>query len=558
MQQTILSLENLSFTYPGDHYPVLSDISLTLKEGEITLLCGASGCGKSTLLSHMKKDQIPFGTGSGRILFEGQELETMSDLDSARRIGYVGQDPDSGIVTDRVWHELAFGLENLGVPTDEIRRRIAEISEYCGITSWFDKDINQLSGGQKQILNLAGVLVMQPRLLILDEPTSQMDPIGVRRFVDLLSRLNQELGITMILCEQHLEEVLPIADQLLIMEEGRLIASGPVDKAHELIRQGRSATGHPLAVEGAMPAALCVYLGHPFASALAPAPWSIRCGRSLLRRQLSPEASRSGEKKPSSRRHPEKKEKPAVFARDLCFSYEKNTSVLDHLTLSVYPGECYGLLGGNGSGKSTALKVLANILPKKSGKTDCRGKVLYLSQDPRDLLTEVTVEDELAEAFWGTGSSPSDMEETITSMLEKMGLSHCRNMNPMDLSGGQQQRLALGKLLLLEPEILLLDEPTKGLDSGFKQHLQEILTSLLAEGMTLLLVSHDLEFAARICDRVGLLFQGRITSEGSVREFFTENAFYTTAARRMTRNILPDCIFPEDILARLKKEEPNG
>ncbi len=554
MQPPILTLEHISFTYPGDKDPVLKDISLTLQEGEITLLCGASGCGKSTLLSHMKKNQIPFGSGSGQILFEGEDLETMSDLASAKRIGYVGQDPDSGILTDQVWHELAFGLENLALPTEEIRQRIAEISEYCGITSWFDKEICQLSGGQKQILNLASVLVMRPRLLILDEPTSQMDPIGVRRFIDLLSRLNQELGITIILCEQHLEEVLPIADQLLIMDQGRLLSFGPASSAHEIIQAAREAVRGPLAVEGALPVTLQTYLDRRLKDAPAPSPWSIRQGRLLLKqhmKNLQPEAPLLS----SALSLPPFGDETVLFVKDLCFSYVKGIGILDHLSLSLKKGECYGLLGGNGSGKSTALKVIANILKKQKGQVKSQGRILYLSQDPKDLFTEVTVEEELAEAFWGQKRSEEEIMGKVSAMLEQMKLSDLRQKNPMDLSGGQKQRLALGKILLLEPDILLLDEPTKGLDSLFKDQLYVILKDLLAGGLTLLFVSHDLEFAAKICHRAGLLFQGQITSEGSVREFFTGNAFYTTAARRMTRNILPDCILPEDITRRLRQED---
>ena len=549
MKHTILSLSHVSFTYPGNLTPVLSDISLSVKEGEIVLLCGASGCGKSTLLSHMKKNQIPFGKGIGDIVFDGTAIEEMSDFDSAREIGFVGQDPDSSIVTDQVWHELAFGLENLGVPTDEIRQRIAEISEYCGITSWFNKNIDELSGGQKQILNLASVLVMRPRLIILDEPTSQMDPIGVRRFVDLIVRLNRELGITIILCEQHLEEILPIADSLLIMDQGKLLAYGPVSMAHKLMQSCRDKTKKPLAVEGAMPSALQVFIGHPFPKEASASPWSIRMGRNLLK-TYAPSATDMGSS-PRPVRTAEKKADATLVAKDLCFSYQKDLPILSHLSLTLHKGECYGLLGGNGSGKSTALKVIAGILKKKKGKVLSDQTIFYLPQNPKDLFTEVTVEDELAEAFWGHTMSDSKKEERVFDMLQQMELTSYKDSNPMDLSGGQRQRLALGKLLLLKPDILLLDEPTKGLDSLFKDKLISLLKDLLNKQMTLLLVSHDLEFAARVCDRVGLLFQGQITSEGTVREFFTENSFYTTGARRMSQNILPDCILPEDILNRL-------
>lgn len=231
----IIELKQVSFYYPEGVTPALTQIDLAVPAGGFVLVCGPSGSGKSTLLKHMKSSQIPFGKGTGELLFKGKDLETMELGESARSIGFVGQNPDNQIVTDTVWHELAFGLENLGVPVEEIRKRTAETAQYFGMTEWFRQPVEALSGGQKQMLNLASVMVMQPEVLILDEPTAQMDPIGARRFFHTLKGLQQEIGTTIILSEQRLEEVMPLAQDLVYMEKGQIVAQGPVQKSLKIL-----------------------------------------------------------------------------------------------------------------------------------------------------------------------------------------------------------------------------------------------------------------------------------------------------------------------------------
>ncbi|CCZ91869.1 cobalt ABC transport system ATP-binding protein CbiO5 [Clostridium sp. CAG:167] len=532
----IIELKQVSFYYPEGVTPALTQIDLAVPAGGFVLVCGPSGSGKSTLLKHMKSSQIPFGKGTGELLFKGKDLETMELGESARSIGFVGQNPDNQIVTDTVWHELAFGLENLGVPVEEIRKRTAETAQYFGMTEWFRQPVEALSGGQKQMLNLASVMVMQPEVLILDEPTAQMDPIGARRFFHTLKGLQQEIGTTIILSEQRLEEVMPLAQDLVYMENGQIVAQGPVQESLKILADYEKIKNKPLAMETSFPVALRVYIKSREKEEET-VPVSVGQGRQWL----------SGKRVVTSEHKETYEETETVITvQGVDFSYEKGKKVLEHLDWQVKKGSIYGLLGGNGAGKTTLMKLICGILKPRRGKIKTNGTVRYLVQNPLSIFTEITAEDELAVCC---GRDPKAVEE----MLEKMELTEFREQNPLDLSGGQQQRLALGKVLLTKPEILLLDEPTKGMDGGFKVKFGAMLGELKKQGITTVLVSHDMEFCAEYATYCGLMFDREIISFGPTREFFAENVYYTTAAARMTRGILKDCLVAEDIMAALEK-----
>lgn len=532
----IIELKQVSFYYPEGVTPALTQIDLAVPAGGFVLVCGPSGSGKSTLLKHMKSSQIPFGKGTGELLFKGKDLETMELGESARSIGFVGQNPDNQIVTDTVWHELAFGLENLGVPVEEIRKRTAETAQYFGMTEWFRQPVEALSGGQKQMLNLASVMVMQPEVMILDEPTAQMDPIGARRFFHTLKGLQQEIGTTIILSEQRLEEVMPLAQDLVYMENGQIVAQGPVQESLKILADYEKIKNKPLAMETSFPVALRVYIKSREKEEET-VPVSVGQGRQWL----------SGKRVVTSEHKETYEETETVITvQGVDFSYEKGKKVLEHLDWQVKKGSIYGLLGGNGAGKTTLMKLICGILKPRRGKIKTNGTVRYLVQNPLSIFTEITAEDELAVCC---GRDPKAVEE----MLEKMELTEFREQNPLDLSGGQQQRLALGKVLLTKPEILLLDEPTKGMDGGFKVKFGAMLRELKKQGITTVLVSHDMEFCAEYATYCGLMFDREIISFGPTREFFAENVYYTTAAARMTRGILKDCLVAEDIMAALEK-----
>ncbi len=515
-----LAVRHLNFTYPGQAVPALRDISFTLEPGSFTTLCGATGSGKSTLLRLLKRELAPLGDLSGEILIDGVLQENLLERTSAAKVGFVMQRPEQQLVTDRVWHELAFGLENLGLPQPVIARRVAEMACYFGIGGWYDRPVDTLSGGQKQLLNLAAVMAMQPDLLILDEPTAQLDPIAAADFIATLHRLNRELGLTILLTEHRLEEVIPISDRLLVMENGGLLLDAPPREAAAQL------ANHP-SLLCAMPAAVRLY--HAL-NADGPCPLDGREGRQFV--------AGYGNEVRSLPPVPEApKTSPALEMKEVYFRYgRQEPDVLSGLSLTVGTGEICCLLGENGAGKTTALHVAAGLERPQSGALRIFGKKLrdYRNQDlyrecltllPQDVQTvflHSTVRQELAGAADGLALLPMD-------------LSHLMDRHPYDLSGGEQQLVALAKALATHPRLLLMDEPTKGIDAHGKTQLLTVLQTLKDRGMALLIVTHDVEFAAACADRCVMFFRGQAVSEGAPAEFFGENSFYTTAVSRMTR-----------------------
>ena len=530
----LLTVKNLSFTYATEQGEALHDISFDIENGEFVVLCGATGCGKSTLLRLLKRELAPMGEKTGELFFDGKPLDSLSAKDSASLIGYVMQQPEEQIATDKVWHELAFGLENQNLPQGVIRRRVAEMASYFGIEDWFLSDVSALSGGQKQLLNLASVMVMQPKLLLLDEPTAQLDPITASDFIATLKKLNRELGLTIILIEHRLEEVVPLCDRLMVMENGTLLAMDAPRKAVAMLRE------HPALLEG-MP--VSVRLFHALGGE-GDVPLDIREGRSFVEKHYKNEIRALPEK---DYEHSEKK---ALSFRHVYFRYEKNgEDILTDLDFDVYENEIFCILGGNGSGKTTTLSAASGLYTPYSGDIRVFGKkikdykngTLYkeclalLPQDVQTVFLRNTVKEELDDANADISALPYD-------------LSHLLHRHPYDISGGERQLVALAKVLAGKPKLLLLDEPTKGLDASAKARVMDILKDLKASGVTIVAVTHDVEFAASLADRTALFFRGSIICAETPRRFFAENNFYTTAASRMTRGYYEGAVKQEDVL----------
>lgn len=531
------AIHDLTFFYPGQAVPALDRLNLTVRSGEFWVLCGPSGCGKSTLLRQLKTVLAPHGHRLGEIRFEGVPLDELDQREQAARIGFVLQSPENQLVTDKVWHELAFGLESLGYDTPTIRRRVAEMASFFGIQTWFYKNVAELSGGQKQLLNLASVMAMQPSVLILDEPTSQLDPIAAADFLATLGKINRELGTTILLTEHRLEEAFPLAGRVAVLDRGRLLCTGTPSQVGAALKDA----GH--AMFQAMPAPMRIWAAVGDSS---PCPVTVREGRDWLGRFAA--AHPLGEL-PEGRRHAYPPE-AAVTARDLWFKYEKDLpDVVKGLSLTVRRGEFLALLGGNGTGKTTSLKLLSGLLQPCRGELETVGRLGVLPQNPQALFVKKTVREDLFELLKGRSLSRAAQEEQVARAVTLCRLEELLDRHPYDLSGGEQQRAALAKILLLEPDVLLLDEPTKGLDAGFKQALAEILQRLLRRGVAVLMVSHDIEFCARYAHRCALFFDGTIVTEGPPRAFFSGNSFYTTAANRMARARLPGAVTAEEVIA---------
>ncbi len=548
----IYKIKDLNFSYPITKKQVLKDINLNIDNGEFITICGKSGSGKSTLIRQLKPILTPHGNRSGEIYFKNNPLEEIDQRTEVLEIGFVLQSPENQIVTDKVWHELAFGLESLGYDNKTIRLRVAEMASYFGIHNWFHKKVSELSGGQKQILNLASIMTIEPSVLILDEPTSQLDPIAAMEFLEMLKRINSELGITIIMTEHRLEEAIPISDRLIVLDDGSIIADGSPQEVGKKLHK----LNHPMFMS--MTSAMQIY-----AEVEGDNPWPITVneGRNWIDKFME---DRKVLNDYSNLEAPNSIDDDIVVELKECwFKYEKNLpNVIEDLSLKVYRGEFYSIVGGNGTGKTTALSLISGISKPYRGKVLINGKDInklsykerfennlgVLPQNPQTLFIKKTVELDLYEMLSNTRLDKVEKETKIKEVAEITELDELLDMHPYDLSGGEQQRAALAKVLLLEPQILLLDEPTKGMDSHFKEKFAKILKSLQRQGVSIVMVSHDIEFCAKYSDTTALFFDGNIITAKATREFFAGNSFYTTKANRMIRHIYREAITIEDVI----------
>ena len=551
-------IKNLTFTYPtSGGKTALSDVNLKIERGEYVTVCGKSGSGKTTLLKHLKSVLTPHGDVSGEILFEGKPLSEVDLRQQSSKIGYVMQNPDNQIVTDKVWHELAFGLESLGMDQKTIRLRVAEMASYFGIQSWFHKNVSELSGGQKQLLNLASIMAMQPTVLILDEPTSQLDPIAATDFLNTVRKINLELGTTVIITEHRLEDIFHASDRVVVMEDGKIIAD---DEPHAIGAYLKEQHNEMFA---AMPSPVQIYYG---VDNELECPLTVREGRNWLSDVLQDKEMKvtSLVKKEADM---DDVGTPAIILKELWFRYEKESpDVLKGVNLKVPKESIFAIVGGNGTGKSTTLKAICNIcrpyrgqvlidgkrIEKYNSAELFKGNLAMLPQDPQSLFVKKTVGEDLAEMIPDGRFSSEEKESKIKEIAEICDILHLLESHPYDLSGGEQQRAALAKVLLTEPKILLLDEPTKGIDNFFKLKFAEILNRLKERGVTILMVSHDVEFCAKYADFVGMFFDGNVITTNTPNRFFSQNSFYTTAANRMSRHVFENAITNEDVIELCK------
>lgn len=547
-------IKNLSFSYAGSGgRESLRHVSTTVRRGEYLVVCGQSGSGKTTLLRHLKTVLTPNGRRSGEILFHGTPLEQVPSREQCAKIGYVMQNPDDQIVTDKVWHELAFGLESLGCDQKTMRARVAEMACYFGIQDWFHRDVANLSGGQKQLLNLASIMAMQPEVLILDEPTSQLDPIAASDFLNTVRKINLELGTTVIITEHRLEDILPYADRAIVMGTGEILADGAPGAVCQTLYEKQDA------MFTAMPTPVRVFYG---SGGTGECPLTVREGRSWLSRAFEENPPKIAEPTPEEAM-PEEFD-AAVSMKEVWFRYEKDSpDILRGVNMQVPRGSLYAIVGGNGAGKSTTLKAICGTcrayrgrvlidgkpLQKYKPSELFRGKLAMLPQDPKSLFVKKTVREDLQEICKD--------EEKVAEIAALCQVETLLQSHPYDLSGGEQQRAALAKVLLTDPQILLLDEPTKGIDSFFKETFAQILARLKQQGITVIMVSHDVEFCARYADFVSMFFDGQILTTDTPRRFFGSNSFYTTAANRMSRCVFRNAVSVEDVV-ELYRENQEG
>lgn len=462
-----IEVRGLHFAYPGAEAPVLDGLDWSVPQGAFALLVGGTGSGKSTLLSLLKPEIAPTGECAGELRVLGESVADMDVRASAERVGYVFQDPENQIACETVWHEMAFGLENLGMSRDEMRRRVAETSYFFGLEDWLHRDTDTLSGGRKQLLSLAAVLALRPRVLLLDEPTSQLDPVAEKNFLHALFRVNRELGCTVVVATHQPRPMLEYATCAYRIEGGRVCEV--VDLASLGSREGL------LALDSCWPAQV---------------------------------AATSA----------------AAAIREGWFRYDRAGGwVLRGLDASFSAGAVHAVVGGNGCGKSTMLSVLAKTVKLQRGRmVRAAASAALLPQNPKALLVAETVRDELMEWASTCGYDEAVARERAASL----GLSGLDGRHPYDLSGGQRQLLALAKLLLIGPELLLLDEPTKGLDLTSRRIIARALRDHAEAGGTVIMATHDLDFAEQVADDIAMIFDGEIACMEPPTDFFTDNVFY--------------------------------
>lgn len=584
-----LEIEKLNFAYPVQDKSMqvnaLTNIDLSIDHGEFVLICGPSGCGKSTLLRQIKPALRPFGTISGSISLDGRPIDELSFREQTESIGFVMQDPEMQIVTDKVWHELAFGLESLGFNNTTMRMRVAETANFFGIQNYLDSKTSEISGGQKQLLCLASIMAMQPKLILLDEPTSQLDPIAAGEFFSALKRVNDEIGTTIIITEHRYEGLFQMISRVVFMNEGKIICNCNPSKAISQLN------AFPQFIE-ILPASMRLYAcldtdGND-------APVTVKDGRNYLEKKLSDNSEtyenknnqfhkkmddaslqnkmRSDRKKLSSRaaigemndcKTKCKSMKPIITLKDCWFRYERNSpDVLKGLRFSIYKDELTCIIGGNGSGKTTAIMTAAGLYQPYRGKVKLYDKnmesysknelfgkkIALLVQNPACCFVKDTVREELVSVCKQFKIEKARLDEVISFMELEPFLYR----NPYDISGGELQRAAIARLLLPSPEVIFLDEATKGMDPFFKKSFGEMLKRLTANGVSIVLVSHDIEFCAEFADRCVMFFDGRITAEGSSREVLIDNNFYTTAANRISRGIIESALTVPELIERVK------
>lgn len=542
-----LEINHLVFKYALSTENNLRDINLKVKRGDFLLVVGNSGSGKTTLLRQLKKELWPAGMRKGELVFEGQLLSELNSIKSAQEIGMVFQNPDDQLVMDTVIQELAFSLENIGEKDENIRRRIAEIVSFFGFQEILYKSVNQLSGGQKQLVNLAAVLILQPKLLLLDEPTAQLDPIAAKEFINLLQRVHDELGVTIIINEHQLDEILPIATRMLILDDGKVFFEGDITEGLQQI----AGNGELMKFIPDIPR---FFLENKIVDTeISKIPLTVVDGKRIL---IASKIAFKQQRRPMIKSGSE----TVVKATHLDFQYsKKDRLILNDLNLSVNKGECLAIVGRNGTGKSTLLKCLMGFEKIRRGRIEILGRALkkwdfkelyqavgFLSQNPETHFSYDSVYEELFRRAEQIGEKHP--KQKVREILEQLQISELADKNPHDTSGGEKQLIALGIILVSNPSILILDEPTKGIDPTRKAQLGEILKELQKSGISIIMTSHDMTFCARFASHCAMLFEGEVVSEGSPYAFFASNFFYTTPINRMIRYQVPEALIWEELI----------
>lgn len=546
---SFIKTKNLVYYYPEKKEAALQDINLSIEEGEFVLIVGGSGCGKSTLVRAMAGIIPNFygGKFGGQVNIAGENIRDISKKELPQKVGMVFQNPESQLVMINVEQELAFGMENINLPDYLMKRRVMEVAGALNLGNHLHSNIPELSGGLKQKVALASVLAMQPDILVLDEPTSQLDPVAGEEILTIIRRLNEENGITVILIEQRLERCFHLADRFIVMDGGKIILN---TTSLEEIAQWAVDNDSPFIP----PLSKLFALGN-----FPQIPVTVKEGRKILRKFYPKDATPL---KKENNYLKKEVEKPIVNIKNLWYSYESGTEALKDINFNIYPGQFIALMGENAAGKTTLLKNINGLLKPSRGRVniftentknleveELAGKVGYLSQNPNDYLFLKTVKEELLFTLENLGKKDNGQVE---SLLKELDIYKYKDTNPRDLSSGERQRVALATVLIAEPNLLLLDEPTRGLDYNLKEELGKFLQDLQEEGKSILMVTHDVEFAAEYAQDILLMSQGRIVSYGDKYSALTRSTFYSPQISKLFNKINDNVLTLADGIKALK------
>lgn len=524
-----ISIRGLTYYYPEEKHETIKDINIEIYKGEIVFICGNSGSGKSTLAKCITGSIPNFygGTISGDVFINGKSIGKMSHNERASEVTMVFQDPERQLMMNKVHREIAFGLENVGVLEKEIKRRVWEALQFSNILNLAYRDISTLSGGQKQKVAITSAIAYMPKCIILDEPTSQLDPAAAEEVVDLIKKINEELGITIIIIEQRINRWFDIADKVVIMNKGNVEFC---DKRQELYNSKN------IYLNSFLPS----YLKASKLLNIIEMPKGFKDARNLVNK-ISINIKELDEKSFNNIIN----KKITMEIKNLRCSYE-SIDAIKNFNISICKGEFIGILGANGAGKSTLLKAMMGLVKysgsikldnkevKKYNLKDLAKKVGYVSQNPNDYISRETVYDEIKFTLDNHGLKNYDK---IDEVLRSLNIYELKGKNPRDISGGERQRVAIASILVLEPDIILLDEPTRGLDQEAKASLGDMLKKLNDKGKTIILITHDVEFSAEYCRKFVLMFDGEIVSEGNISEVLANGIYYTTSLNKMFRHL---------------------
>jgi len=533
----LIRIRDLTFHYGDASKPALQDVNLEVEDGEFVLVTGPSGCGKSSLCRCLN-GLIPHFYGgkiAGGLEVQGLDVMKHTTKELATRVGMVFQDPENQLVAMDVEREIAFGLENLAFPKGVMAKRVEESLDTLGISGLRYRQVHELSGGEKQKVIIASVLALHPDILVLDEPTSELDPKSAEEVLSVVQRLNDELGITVILVEHRLDRVVHLVDRMIVLDEGRMVADGNpravlsnCDIASlgagvpPIVRIVQRLRGNGVNVDGI--------------------PLTVKEGRSMLKevfreaggRELSQVESAHG--------------KPVIEIDKLWHTYPEGPTALKNVSLRICQGEFVAIMGRNASGKTTLVKHINGLLKPTKGKVRVTGidtqratiaelarKVGFIFQNPNDHIFADTVEEEIVFILKNLGFDGAEIAVRVDETLEMFGLKEYRKQYPRSLSGGERQRVAVASVLVARPEVLILDEPTRGMEYRLKSELMRFLSGYIEKGNTVVLVTHDVETVAEYADRVILLSEGRVVVDGNKRDVLSRALFFSPQINRLVQ-----------------------